>query len=134
MYQDITFCTNCGENQISSCLSQRKGVCQGCGLYLYFFNILTNNTEYLDIQGICSLVISGLIISGLFIQKNPTNCNSVSKFIIPYLYETQHVSGNTPPIIRSLKLYWRPLVLRTWKVYELYESDQSSSYPSILLL
>jgi hypothetical protein len=22
-----------------------------------------------------------------FIQKNPTRCNSVSKFIIPYLYE-----------------------------------------------
>jgi hypothetical protein len=23
-------------------------------------------------------------------------------FIIPYLYEAQHVSGDTPPIIRSL--------------------------------
>jgi len=30
--------------------------------------------------------------------------------IIPYLYEVQHVSGNTPPIIRRLKLYWKPLV------------------------
>jgi hypothetical protein len=39
-----------------------------------------------------------------FIQKNPTRCNSVSKFIIPYLYEAQHVSSDTPPIIRSLKL------------------------------
>ena len=28
-----------------------------------------------------------------FMQKNPTRCNSVSKFIIPYLYEAQHVSG-----------------------------------------
>ena len=37
-------------------------------------------------------------------------------FIIPYLYEAQHVSGNTPPIIRSLKLLWQPLVFRTWKV------------------
>jgi len=27
-------------------------------------------------------------------------------FIIPYLYEAQHVSGDTPPIIRSLKLHW----------------------------
>jgi len=26
-------------------------------------------------------------------------------FIIPYLYEAQHVSGDTPPIIRSLKLH-----------------------------
>jgi hypothetical protein len=30
--------------------------------------------------------------------------------IIPYLYEAQHVSGDTQPIIRSLKLHWRPLV------------------------
>jgi len=38
-------------------------------------------------------------------KKNPTRCNSVSKFIIPYLYEAQPVSGNTPSIIRSLKLH-----------------------------
>jgi len=31
-------------------------------------------------------------------------------FIIPYLYKTQYVSGDTPPIIRSLKLHWQPLV------------------------
>jgi len=30
-----------------------------------------------------------------FIQKNPTRRNSVSKFIIPYLHEALHVSGNT---------------------------------------
>ena len=41
----------------------------------------------------------------ILIQKNPIRCNSVSKFIIPYLYEAQHVSGDTPPIIRSLKLH-----------------------------
>jgi len=37
-------------------------------------------------------------------------------FIIPYLYEAQHVSGDTPPIIRSLKLHWQPLVFNKWKV------------------
>jgi hypothetical protein len=37
-------------------------------------------------------------------------------FIIPYLYEAQHVSGVTPPIIRSLKLHWQPLVFHTRKV------------------
>jgi len=37
-------------------------------------------------------------------------------FIIPYLYEAQHVSGDTPPIIRSLKLYWQSLVFHMWKV------------------
>jgi hypothetical protein len=36
-------------------------------------------------------------------------------FIIPYLYEAQNVSGDTPPIIRSLKLHWQPLVLYMWK-------------------
>ena len=48
-----------------------------------------------------------------FIRKNPT---IQSNFIISYLYEAQHVSGDTPPIIRSLKLHWQPLVLHTWKV------------------
>ena len=37
-------------------------------------------------------------------------------FIIPYLCEAQHVSGETPPIIRSLKPHWQPLVFHTWKV------------------
>jgi hypothetical protein len=36
-------------------------------------------------------------------------------FIISYLYEAQHVSGYTPPIIRSLKLHWQPLVFHTPK-------------------
>ena len=37
-------------------------------------------------------------------------------FIIHYLYEAQHVSDDTPPIIRSLKLHWQLLVFHTWKV------------------
>ena len=37
-------------------------------------------------------------------------------FIILYLYEAQHVSGDTSPIIRSLKLHWQPLVFHMWKV------------------
>jgi len=32
------------------------------------------------------------------------------------LNEAQHVSGDTPPIIRSLKLHKHPLHLHTWKV------------------
>jgi hypothetical protein len=36
-------------------------------------------------------------------------------FIISYLYEPQHVSGDTSPIIRSLKLHWQPLVFHMWK-------------------
>jgi hypothetical protein len=37
-------------------------------------------------------------------------------FFIPYLYEAQHVSRDTPPIIRSLKLHWQPLGFHAWKV------------------
>jgi len=37
-------------------------------------------------------------------------------FIILYLSEAQHASDETLPIIRSLKLPWRPLVFHTWKV------------------
>jgi len=49
----------------------------------------------------CGSVHHGTICTA----KSPTRCNSVSKFIIPYLYEAQYVSGDTPPIIRSLKLH-----------------------------
>ena len=35
---------------------------------------------------------------------------------ISYLYEAQHVSGDTPPIIGSLKLHEQPLVFHTWRV------------------
>jgi len=48
--------------------------------------------------------------------KHPKRCNSVSNFISPYLYEAQHVSGDTPPIIKSQKLQKQPLVFHTWKV------------------
>ena len=45
------------------------------------------------------------------------NPNSVSKLLLfLILNEAQHVSGDTPPIIRSLKLHKQPLVLHTWKV------------------
>jgi hypothetical protein len=45
-------------------------------------------------------------------------------FIIPYLYEAQHVSGGTAPIIRNLKLHWQPLVFHTWKVVERVDGAQ----------
>jgi len=45
-------------------------------------------------------------------STNHQDATIYQKFIIPYLYEAQHVSGDTPPIIRSLKLHWQPLVVR----------------------
>jgi hypothetical protein len=41
---------------------------------------------------------------------------TVYQNFISYLYEAQHVSGDTPPIIRSLKLRQQPPVLHTWWV------------------
>jgi hypothetical protein len=47
------------------------------------------------------------------IHKEKSN-KIYQNFIIPYLYETQHVSGDTPPIIRGLNLHWQPLVFQGW--------------------
>jgi hypothetical protein len=53
------------------------------------------------------------------------------KFIIPYLYEAQHVLGDTPPIIRSLKLHWQPLVFHTWKVVGPPTNYTSTNLPHV---
>jgi hypothetical protein len=49
-------------------------------------------------------------------KKFQQDATMYQNFIIPYFYEGQHVSGDTPPIIRTLKLHWHPLVFHTWKV------------------
>ena len=61
-------------------------------------------------KNINRLGVRGSVHHSTIHKENPTRCNNVSNFIIPYLYEVQHVSGDTPPIIRSLKLHWQPLV------------------------
>jgi hypothetical protein len=49
--------------------------------------------------------------------KNPKRCTSVIKIVLfLILNEAQHVSGDTPPIIRNLKLHQQSLVLHIWKV------------------
>jgi len=40
-----------------------------------------------------------------FIKKIRQDATMYQNFIIPYLYEAQHVLGDIPPIIRSLKLH-----------------------------
>jgi hypothetical protein len=49
-------------------------------------------------------------------EKSNKMQQCINIFIIPYLYEAQHVSDDTPPTIRSLKLHWQPLAFYTWKV------------------
>jgi hypothetical protein len=86
-------------------------------IFSYFMNQIQLHLFHSITYVICltdnSLTFVGPCIIVQFIKKDPTRCNSLSKFIIPYLYEAQHVSGNTLPIIKSLKLQWRPLDFRT---------------------
>jgi len=55
-------------------------------------------------------------------------------FIIPYLYKAQHVPDDTPPIIRSLKLHWQPLVFHNtikgglWTTSTNHTSNNLSQY------
>jgi hypothetical protein len=49
-------------------------------------------------------------------RKIREDAKMYQNFTILYLYKAQHVSGDTPPIIGSLKLHWQPLVFYTWKV------------------
>jgi len=67
-------------------------------------------------------------------KKIQQDAKMYQNFIISYLYEAQHVSGDTPPIIRSLKLHWQPLVFRTWKVVGRVAGGQRSpaTRPTIL--
>jgi hypothetical protein len=46
--------------------------------------------------------------TGITVHKEKSNTmqQCIKIVIIPYLYEAQQVSGDTPPITRSLKLHW----------------------------
>jgi hypothetical protein len=61
--------------------------------------IVENLTGVLDVRG-------SVHHSTVHREKSNKMQQSTKIFIIPYLYEAQHVSGDTPPIIRSLKLHW----------------------------
>jgi hypothetical protein len=65
----------------------------------------TSNKPRKQCSGSINLMFMDPCITVQFIKKNPTRGNCVSKFIIPYLYEAQHVLGDTPPIIGNLKLH-----------------------------
>jgi len=62
------------------------------------------------------MFVDPCIIVQFIKKKFQQDATMYQNFIIPYLYKAQHVSGDTPPIIRILKLHWHPLVFHTWKV------------------
>jgi hypothetical protein len=52
-----------------------------------------------------------------FYSEKPNKMHQCIKLLLfLILNEAQNVSGDTPLIIRSLKLHKQPLVLHTWKV------------------
>jgi hypothetical protein len=78
-------------------------------IYLY------TGTIYLALAPSCVLFGDPVQVSTTSIHKEKIqqDVTMYQNFIIPYLYEAQHVSDDTPPIIRSLKLHWQPLVFHT---------------------
>ena len=64
------------------------------------------------------LDVRGSVHHSTILTEKKTNkmqqCIKIWLFLI--LNEAQHVSDDTPPIIRSLKLHKQPLDLHTWKV------------------
>ena len=62
------------------------------------------------------MFVDPCIIVHIIKKKIQQDATMYQTFIIPYLFEARHVSGDTPPIIRSLKLHWQPLVFHMWKV------------------
>jgi hypothetical protein len=63
---------------------------------------------------ITNVIVIILVLFKAFLKKKkkkiPQDETMYQNFIISYLYEAQHVSGDTPPIIRSLKLHRQPLL------------------------
>jgi len=52
---------------------------------------------FVELNYVCLVCAQNHKQQNIFIKKNPTRCNNVSNFIIPYLYEAQHILGDTPP-------------------------------------
>jgi len=70
----------------------------------------------LNLTGYGTLDIRGSVHHSTIHKKIQQDVTMYQNFTIPYLYEAQHVSGNTPRIIMSLKPHWQPLDFHTWKV------------------
>jgi hypothetical protein len=53
---------------------------------------------------------------GIMHKEKSNMLQQCIKILLLHLYDVQHVLGDTPPIIRSLKLHWQPLVFHSWEV------------------
>jgi len=74
------------------------------------------NSGFKGLSSCYELDVRGSVHHSAIHKKIQQDATVYQNFIIPYLYDAQHVAGDTPPIIRSLKLHWQPLVFHTWMV------------------
>jgi hypothetical protein len=63
-----------------------------------------------------------------FHKEKSNKMQQCIKILLFHLYEAQHVSGDTPPIIRSLKMNWKPLDFHTWEIVGRVDSGRFQSH------
>jgi len=109
-------------------------------LHFFFFLVRILESDVISASVIlfsckCTLLFNFLFklcpiqFLGWKIQQDAT---MYQNFIIPYIYEAQHVSGDMPPIIRSLRLHRQSLVLHMWKVVGRAVVERQVAYTSYL--
>jgi hypothetical protein len=71
-------------------------------------------TQYVPILNVITVFLALILMDPCIVDYSveiPTRCSFVIEFLIPkFFLEIQHVSSDTPPIIRSSILYLQPLV------------------------
>jgi hypothetical protein len=87
--------------KVQACDKQQHLLC------LFFFSILESHHRPCVAMFVKAMATITVHIKCLepFIKKIQKDETMYRNFIIPYLYKAKHVSGDTPPIIRSLKLH-----------------------------
>jgi hypothetical protein len=67
---------------------------------IFFLSLKTERIE----GNTVALDVRGSVLHSMIHKKNQQDATVYQNFI-SYLHEAQHVSGDTPPIIRTLKLH-----------------------------
>ena len=112
----------------SQFITSNRIACRVCSGYTAWWRVLEFEMINTKIEKLCWLFVllqlheskkrylnvKAVIISYRGKPIKMQQCIKLLLFLI--LYKDQHVSGHTPPIIRSLKLHNQPLVLHTWNV------------------
>jgi hypothetical protein len=68
MYEGITFCVRCGNNEVKNFLTQTKGVRQGCSLSPHLFNIFIDIIGYVRKANPHAPTVGDVTIQGYFMR------------------------------------------------------------------